>query len=46
MSTAFESWPRYDAARQSLIKAALGRILAAPNLSRNLSEMAGRMLAG
>ncbi len=46
MSTAFESWPRYDAARQGLITAALRRILAAPNLSRNLSEMAGRMLAG
>jgi aminopeptidase N len=45
MSTAFETWPRYDAARQALVKAELQRILAAPGLSRDLSEMAGRMLA-
>jgi aminopeptidase N len=45
MSTAFETWPRYDADRQAMIRAALQRILAAPGLSRDLSEMAGRMLA-
>jgi aminopeptidase N len=45
MSTAFETWPRYDGARQALVKAELQRILAAPGLSRDLSEMAGRMLA-
>ncbi|MCL4065017.1 aminopeptidase N [Pseudomonas sp. GX19020] len=45
MSTAFETWPRYDPARQGLIRAALSRILATPGLSRDLSEMAGRMLA-
>ena len=45
MSTAFETWPRYDADRQALIRGALQRILAAPGLSRDLSEMAGRMLA-
>ncbi len=46
MSTAFESWPRYDADRQALMRGELQRILAAPGLSRDLSEMAGRMLAG
>jgi aminopeptidase N len=44
MSTAFETWPRYDADRQGMIRAELGRILATPGLSRDLSEMAGRML--
>ena len=43
MSTAFESWSRYDADRQALIRAELTRILATPNLSRNLGEMASRM---
>ncbi len=43
MSTAFETWPRYDADRQALMKAELQRILAHPGLSRDLSEMAGRM---
>jgi aminopeptidase N len=43
MSTAFETWPRYDADRQGMIRAALDRILATPGLSRDLSEMAGRM---
>lgn len=44
MSTAFESWPRYDADRQAMMRAALQKIVAAPVLSRDLSEMAGRML--
>jgi aminopeptidase N len=44
MSTAFESWPRYDADRQAMMRAALQKIAAAPGLSRDLSEMAGRML--
>ncbi len=46
MSTAFETWPRYDADRQGMIRAELARILAAPGLSRDVSEMAGRMLNG
>ncbi len=46
MSTAFETWPRYDAQRQALAKAALSRILATPGLSRDLSEMASRIAAG
>ncbi|MDP4032442.1 MAG: aminopeptidase N [Pseudorhodobacter sp.] len=44
MSTAFETWARYDADRQQMIRAELGRILARPGLSRDLAEMAGRML--
>jgi aminopeptidase N len=44
MSTAFETWVRYDAARQTLIKAELARIAATPGLSRDLGEMVGRML--
>ncbi|MES2434334.1 MAG: aminopeptidase N [Pseudomonadota bacterium] len=45
MSTAFESWPRYDADRQAMMRGALQRIMATTGLSRDLSEMAGRMLA-
>ena len=44
MSTAFEVWIRYDADRQSLIRAELQRIQATPGLSRDLGEMAARML--
>jgi aminopeptidase N len=44
MSTAFESWSRYDADRQAMMRRALQRILAARGLSRDMSEMAGRML--
>ena len=44
MSTAFETWSRYDAERQTLIKAELRRIRSAPGLSRDLGEMTGRML--
>jgi aminopeptidase N len=45
MSTAFETWPRYDAARQAQARAELQRILATPGLSRDLAEMAGRLFA-
>ena len=44
MSTAFETWTRYDAGRQAHARAALERIKATPGLSRDLSEMVGRML--
>ena len=44
MSTAFETWSRYDADRQALIRTQLERIMEAPDLSRDLAEMAGRML--
>jgi aminopeptidase N len=44
MSTAFETWRRYDAGRQAHARAALERLLGAPGLSRDLHEMAARML--
>ncbi|MEM8822294.1 MAG: aminopeptidase N [Pseudomonadota bacterium] len=44
MSTAFETWRRYDADRQALIRAALER-MAADATSRDLTEMVARMLA-
>jgi len=43
MSTPFDSWSRYDADRQQLIRGELARILATPGLSRDLTEMATRM---
>ena len=43
MSTGFETWRRYDADRQQLIRQELERILATPGLSRDLTEMASRM---
>lgn len=44
MSTAFETWRRYDADRQGMIRAALRRIADTDGLSRDMSEMVGRML--
>jgi aminopeptidase N len=44
MSTAFETWPRYGADRQAMIRTELSRIQATPGISRNLGEMVGRML--
>ncbi len=46
MSTAFETWPRYDGERQAMMRAELARILATEGLSRDLGEMAGRLLGG
>jgi aminopeptidase N len=46
MSTAFETWARYDADRQALMRAELDRIAAHPGLSRDLAEMVGRLLTG
>ncbi len=43
LSTAFDSWVRYDADRQGLIRDQLARIAATPGLSRDLSEMVSRM---
>ena len=40
----FETWRRYDDARQALIQAELERILAKPNLSKDMSEIVGRIL--
>ena len=44
MSTAFETWARYDSGRQAHARAALERIKRTPGLSRDLGEMVGRML--
>jgi aminopeptidase N len=45
LSTAFETWPRYDATRRKLAQQELRRILATPDLSGDLHEMAERLLA-
>lgn len=45
MSTAFETWPRYDAGRRAHAVAALERIAALEGLSRNTREMVSRMIA-
>ena len=45
VSTAFETWPRYDASRRKQARAALERVLATPGLSGDVREMAERMLA-
>ncbi|WP_084863124.1 aminopeptidase N [Salibaculum halophilum] len=46
MSTAFETWRRYDADRQARIKAVLQDLAAKPDLSRDSAEMVQRMLSG
>jgi aminopeptidase N len=46
LSTAFETWPRYDADRQARIKAVLQELAAKPDLSRDSAEMVQRMLEG
>ncbi|MFU8883522.1 MAG: aminopeptidase N [Rhodobacterales bacterium] len=44
MCAAFETWTRYDPDRQTHSRAALTRILATPNLSRDTTEMVSRIL--
>ncbi len=44
MSSGFETWRRYDADRQGLMRAELERIAATPGLSRHTGEMVARML--
>jgi len=46
MTTAFETWRRYDEGRQAKMRAALARIAGTTNLSRDTAEMVGRMLDG
>jgi aminopeptidase N len=46
LTGAFESWRRYDPARQALMKAELEKIHAMPGISPNLFEIAGKMLGG
>jgi len=45
MSTAFETWRRYDADRQGMIQDELARIAATPDLSRDMGEMVARISA-
>ena len=44
MCAAFETWRRYDAARQTHARTALERILSTPDLSRDTTEMVSRIL--
>lgn len=44
MCSVFETWRRFDTSRQALIQEQLKRIAATPNLSRDTSEMVGRIL--
>ena len=43
MCSAFQTWRRYDMARQEMIEKQLDRILASPDLSRDTSEMLSRI---
>lgn len=43
MCSAFQTWRRYDAKRQDLIKMQLDRIAEVPDLSRDVSEMISRI---
>ena len=45
MTQAFSTWKRYDEGRKALIRAELERIFETQGLSRDTSEMVGRMLA-
>ena len=44
MCSAFQTWKRYDADRQDLMRDAMERIMAQPDLSRDTGEMIGRIL--
>jgi aminopeptidase N len=44
--TAFETWRRLDRDRQAMILAQIDRILAAPGLSRDTTEMLSRIREG
>ncbi len=44
MSSGFETWRRYDADRQGMMRAELERIAATEGLSRHTGEMVARML--
>jgi aminopeptidase N len=45
MCSGFQTWKRYDAERQEKMRAALERIKAKDNLSRDVDEMVSRILA-
>ncbi|SIO22373.1 aminopeptidase N [Rhodovulum sp. ES.010] len=44
MSTAFETWTRYDSDRRARMRAAMERIAAREGLSRDMGEMISRLL--
>lgn len=44
MSTAFETWRRYDEGRQQKMRAAMARILERPSCSRDTYEIVSRLL--
>ncbi len=44
MCTAFQTWKRYDADRQNLMRTQLTRIASKPDLSRDTNEMVSRIL--
>ena len=44
MCSAFQTWKRYDADRQGLMREAMERIMGQDGLSRDTSEMISRML--
>ena len=44
MTTVFETWRRYDGDRQGMMRDALARIATTPGLSRDSTEMVGRIL--
>ena len=44
MTGAFQTWKRYDADRQALIRTQLERLRDKPKLSRDTGEMVGRIL--
>ncbi|NDW52008.1 aminopeptidase N [Aliiroseovarius sp. PrR006] len=46
MSSGFETWRRYDADRQAMMKEQIERVLATEGLSRDSQEMLGRILNG
>ena len=46
MAGAFESWRRYDPARQEMMQAELKTIRDLPGISPNLFEVTGKMLGG
>jgi aminopeptidase N len=45
MCSAFDTWKRYDADRQAMIRDQLERIAAKPDLSRDVTEMVERIMA-
>ena len=44
MTSAFQTWKRYDSERQALMRAELERLQAKPKLSRDTGEMVTRIL--